>query len=75
MSKNKTKMSQKTIINVAISVTQNFSDTVQKIQIDEKIFTDDIKKMGYKISYVDDGVTFLEICEKLMENCLSVLGR
>lgn len=62
-------------ITVTSTVIKNFNQTMQKLRIEEKTFNDDIEKIGRtirqvhdKLSYLETKLTFIEICEKLMEN-------
>lgn len=64
-------------ISVTISVIKSFNETIQKLQINEKAFNDDMNKIekaisqiGNKVALVEAKMVFFEICEKLLESYL-----
>lgn len=66
-------------ISVTTSVIKNFNLTIQKLQIDEETFNEDIKQIGNTLMSLTDEfqlvnikLKFLEICEQLMESYLYI---
>ncbi|XP_074031912.1 uncharacterized protein [Leptinotarsa decemlineata] len=64
-------------ISVTTSVIKNFNSTIQKLQVDEETFNQDIKEIEKSLMEISDDMAFyeaqiktLEICESLMESYL-----
>lgn len=62
-------------ISVTTSVIKNFNSTIQKLQVDEKTFNEDIGKIREAIMNISDDLSFyssqiaiLNICESLLES-------
>lgn len=62
-------------ISVTTSVIKNFNTTIQNLQLDEKTFNDNLKKIETSILNISDGMAFfqaqlelLELCERLLES-------
>lgn len=66
-------------ISVTTSVIKNFNSTIQKLQIDEETFNQDIKlieteilKSAHDMQFVKTILQFLEICDQLMASYLYI---